>query len=198
MKITKAEFVTGAGDPKSIPRESLPEVAFAGRSNVGKSSLINRLLNRKNLAITSNTPGRTRQINFFNVNDMFFAVDLPGYGYAKVSHAERRKWGEIVSAYMRGRGALAAVVVIIDIRRDPGEHDLSLLEMLDDMGIAPIVVLTKSYKVKPGQRAQRKSAIAGALGLKPADLIIFSTVTGEGKDELWKKIKDHLFGACGH
>jgi GTP-binding protein len=99
---------------------------------------------------------------------------------------------------MRNRKALAAAVVIIDIRRDPGEHDLSLLEMLDDMGIAPIVVLTKSDKVKPGQRAQRKSAIAGALGLKPADLIIFSAVTGEGKDELWKKIKDHLFGARGH
>jgi len=197
MKITKAEFVTGAGDPKSIPRESLPEVAFAGKSNVGKSSLINRLLNRKNLAITSSTPGRTRQINFFNVNDAVYFVDLPGYGFAKVSHAERRKWGEIVSAYMRSRKALAAVVVIIDIRRDPGEHDLALLEMLDDLGIAHIVALTKSDKVKPGQRAQRKSVIAGALKLKAADLIIFSAVTGEGKEELWKKIREHLFVARG-
>ena len=188
-KITKAEFITGASGVKSIPRESLPEVAFAGRSNVGKSSLINRLLGRKRLAITSSKPGRTRQINFFNINDMLFAVDLPGYGYAKVSRSERRKWGELVSSYMRNRTVLAAVVVIIDLRREPNEHDLSLMDMLDDLGIPPIVALTKADKVKRGQRAKRRAAIARALGMTPGDLILFSAVTGEGKDDLWKVVR---------
>jgi len=192
MKIIKAEFVIGVAGAKSIPKENLPEVAFAGRSNVGKSSLINRLLNRKNLAITSSTPGRTRQINFFNVNDSFLAVDLPGYGYAKVSHDERRKWGEIVSAYMQSRRSLVAVVVIVDLRRDPGEHDLTLFDMLKDLGIPPIVVLTKADKVKRGQRAQRRTAIAKTLARDSSDLILFSAITGEGKEELWKAIKIHL------
>jgi len=192
MKITKAEFVTAASDEKSIPRESLPEVAFAGRSNVGKSSLINRLLNRKRLAITSSKPGRTRKINFFNVNDTFHAVDLPGYGYARVSQAERRKWGELVSSYMRNRAALVAVVVIIDLRRDPNEHDLSLIEMLDDLGIPPVVALTKMDKVKGGQRAKRKAAIARAFGIKTNSAVLFSAVTGEGKNDLWKAIKSLL------
>ncbi len=191
-KIIKAEFITGASDVKSIPRESLPEVAFAGRSNVGKSSLINRLLGRKRLAITSSKPGRTRQINFFNINDMLLAVDLPGYGYAKVSRSERRKWGELVSSYMRDRGVLAAVVVIIDLRREPNEHDLSLMDMLDDLGIPPIVALTKMDKVKRGQRAKRRAAIARALDMTPGDLILFSAVTGEGKDDLWKAIRSRV------
>ena len=112
MKITKAEFIAGAASPKSIPPETLPEIAFAGRSNVGKSSLINKLAGRKKLAVTSSSPGRTRRINFFNINDGFLFVDLPGYGYARVSQSERRKWGKLVSEYMKDRATLRAVVML--------------------------------------------------------------------------------------
>ena len=192
MKINKAEFVTGAADVYSIPRSDLPEVAIAGRSNVGKSSLINRLLNRKRLAVTSSTPGRTRQINFFNINDEFYIVDLPGYGYAKVSKGERRKWGEVVSAYMRDRRALKAMVVIIDLRRDARDEEFGLMEMLDELGIPPIVVLTKADKVKRNERARRRAAIAKAFDMSPSELVVFSSVTGEGKAELWKAITAHL------
>jgi len=192
MKITKAEFVTGASHSGSLPKETMTEIAFAGRSNVGKSSLINKILNRKKLAVTSSKPGRTRQINFFNVNDLFLAVDLPGYGFAKVSKEERRKWGRLISAYMADRRKLAAVIVILDVRRDPNEMDLSLFQMLDELDIPPIVVLTKADKIKRGQRAKRKAEIARSLEMKNSELILFSAVTGDGKAEIWRAIGTYL------
>jgi len=197
MKIKKAEFIAGAADPESIPPGALPEIAFAGRSNVGKSSLINKLVGRKKLAVTSSSPGRTRQINFFNINDGFMFVDLPGYGYAKVSRSERRKWGTLISEYMRGRDTLRAVVMILDIRRDPGEQELSLLDMLEDLGIPPVIVLTKSDKIKRGQRKARAAGIAETLGAKPDELVIFSSATGEGKEQLWKILKRRLDSGAG-
>lgn len=192
IKINKAEFLTGAADAKSIPKPGLSEIAFAGKSNVGKSSLINKLLNRKKLAITSSKPGRTRQINFFNVNDEMIAVDLPGYGYAKVSQMERREWGKLITAYMMKRDPLKAVVAILDVRRDPDELDKSLLKMLNNLSIPPIIVLTKSDKIKTGEKIRRRMEIAKSLGVEKSDLILFSAQTGEGKDELWKAIKNHL------
>ncbi len=197
MKIKKAEFIAGAANPKSIPPETLPEIAFAGRSNVGKSSLINKLAGRKKLAVTSSSPGRTRQINFFNINDSFIFADLPGYGYAKVSQSERRKWGRLISEYMKDRHTLRAVVMILDIRRDPGDEELSLLDMLEDLEIQPVIALTKSDKLKRGRRKARVAEMARALEVETEALVTFSAVTGEGKDELWGALKRYLPPCAG-
>jgi len=192
IKIVKAEFITGATGPESYPDEGLPEIAIAGRSNVGKSSLINRLVNRKNLAKTSVTPGRTRQMNFFLVNDSLLLVDLPGYGYAKVSKDERASWGKMVSRYLTGRKPLKALVAIFDIRRDPSNEDLDLMEMVSDLSIPPIIALTKADKINRGQINRRKSEIAELLDLNPSDLVPFSAETGLGKWELWKAILERV------
>lgn len=184
--------MAGATGPESFPDDGLPEVAFAGRSNVGKSSLINRLLNRKSLAKTSATPGRTRQINFFNINDSLLFVDLPGYGYAKVSRSERASWGTMVSRYLTGRKPLKALVAILDIRRDPSVEDLQLLEMVYTLGIPPIIAITKSDKIKTGQMNKHKIEIANFLDMNPSDLIVFSAESGLGKQELWKTILDKV------
>ena len=130
MKVLSAEFVLSAKEPAHYPPAVLPEIAFAGRSNVGKSSLINTLLNRKRLARTSNTPGRTQEINFFRVNDRFAFIDLPGYGYAKVPESIRKQWGPMVETYLRERDTLRLVVLILDVRRDPSEEDLQLIDWL--------------------------------------------------------------------
>ena len=143
MKITKTEFIKSATQVSQYPLPILPEIAFAGRSNVGKSSLINALLGRKNLAKTSNTPGRTQLINFFTINDKMSFVDLPGYGFAKVARSVKENWGEMIEAYLRQRTNLALVVLILDIRRVPNEDDLSLRDWLDHYRIPYLYVLTK-------------------------------------------------------
>ena len=193
MKILSAEFVKSATDPSHYPECVLSEVAFAGRSNVGKSSLINTLVGRKTLAKTSNTPGRTQLINFFTINEKVFFVDLPGYGFAKVSQSVKKDWGDMIEAYLRERQSLALVVFILDIRRDPSEDDLSLRNWLEHYRIPYVYILTKADKLSNNQAIVRKRAIERALavsaGKKP---ILFSAKTQKGKSDIWQFLDNHL------
>jgi GTP-binding protein len=190
MMITSAEFVTSAVRPAQYPPPDLPEFAFAGRSNVGKSSLINTLVSRRKLVQTSSTPGKTRLINFFRVNGAFTFVDLPGYGYARVSQEERRRWRPMVEQYLSARENLKAVVVILDIRRIPTAEDGKLLQWLDREEIPSLLVVTKADKLsKTGQKKQL-NVIVESLGADPEDIILFSAVSRQGRDELWKALTD--------
>jgi GTP-binding protein len=188
MLIKSTEFVTSAVRPSQFPAPDLPEFAFAGRSNVGKSSLINTLVNRKKLVLTSSTPGKTRLLNFFRVNDALMFVDLPGYGYAKVPHAERRTWRPMIEQYLSGRESLKAVVVILDVRRTPGTEEQELLGWLEENEIPPILVVTKADKLSKTNRKKQLQAIAEAIGVEPEDLLLFSSKTRDGWDALWKEI----------
>jgi GTP-binding protein len=203
MNVKSAEFVTSAVKPSQYPPPSGAEVAFAGRSNVGKSSLMNALLGRKNLVKTSSTPGRTQTINFFVINDRFFFVDLPGYGYAKVPKAVRKSWGPMVETYLKtrrvsahagreARQGLCTVVVILDIRRLPNQGDHDLLGWLAHYKIPAVVVLTKADKLKKNKQASQRNAIAGELATDPSSLILFSATTGAGKQQLWKALEEKL------
>jgi len=189
MKITSAEFVKSAVKPGQYPGGELPEVAFAGRSNVGKSSLINALLGRKKLAQTSATPGKTRLINFFTVNETLSFVDLPGYGFARVSRAEQETWGPMIETYLRERENLRLVVSILDVRHDPTGQDRDLIDWLRHFGRNHLIVLTKSDKLSRGEALKRRRRIASLLGLGEFETpILFSARTGEGKGEVWKAI----------
>jgi GTP-binding protein len=188
MKIVTVEFVKSATSPSGYPRENLPEVAFAGRSNVGKSSLINALVQRKRLARTSNTPGRTQLINFFNINDSLLFVDLPGYGFARVPEAVKREWGPMVETYLRERDCLKLVVLILDIRRDPSTEDLALKSWLDFYGRRTLFVLTKMDKLSRGESKKRQRAVKELLNLDAAP-ILFSAKTGLGRDSVWEAIQ---------
>ncbi|MCU0584595.1 MAG: ribosome biogenesis GTP-binding protein YihA/YsxC [Desulfobacterales bacterium] len=188
MLIKSAQFLTSAARPEQFPAPDLPEVAFAGRSNVGKSSLINTLVNRKKLVLTSSTPGKTRLINFFRVNDAFMFVDLPGYGYAKVPHVERRGWRPMIERYLTGRESLKAVVVILDVRRTPGPEEVQLLAWLEESDIPPVLVVTKADKLSKSVRAKQLNLIAEAIGVDPEELLLFSSKTRHGWDALWKAI----------
>ncbi len=203
MNVKIAEFITSAVKPSQYPPLSGPEVAFAGRSNVGKSSLMNRLLGRKNLVKTSSTPGRTQTINFFRINDAFFCVDLPGYGYAKVPKAVRKSWGPMVETYLKTRRAgeeampgvgqgISAVVVILDIRRVPNQGDHDLLAWLTHYKVPALVVLTKADKLKKNKQASQRSVIAKELSTDPSSLILFSATTGLGRQQLWRAIEEKL------
>ena len=194
MKVVSAEFVSSATEPSGYYKDgSLPQVAFAGRSNVGKSSLINRLCSRKKLARTSGTPGRTQMINFFSINNSLLFVDLPGYGYAKVPIEIQKKWRPMVNSYLEDNPALRLLVLIIDIRRGPKEEELSLLAWLSENEIPACVVLTKTDKLKRGQIARERAAAARSMGVDQKDLMLFSAVTGRGKEEIWREIR----GAAG-
>jgi GTP-binding protein len=198
MKILSAEFVLSAKEPAHYPPALLPEIAFAGRSNVGKSSLINTLLNRKGLARTSNTPGRTQEINFFRVNSRFSFVDLPGYGYAKVPESVRKQWGPMVETYLRVRDTLHLVVLILDIRRDPSEEDLQLIHWLPFYQIPFLIVLTKTDKVSNNEFADRRRRIVEKIGLPPeTPLVAFSAKTGAGKEPLWREIRKAVEADAG-
>jgi GTP-binding protein len=188
MKITSAEFVTSATKPSQYPPVRLPEVAFAGRSNVGKSSLINTLVNRKHLVKTSSTPGRTRLINFFDINQRIGFVDLPGYGYAKVPASVKKTWGPMIETYLSTRKALRGVVVILDIRRTPGQEELNLLSWLQHYSIAGILVLTKTDKLSKNKQAQKHNLIAELLETDKNDFILFSAKSRRGRDALWNAI----------
>jgi len=188
MIIKSAEFVTSATKPAQYPPALLPEIAFAGRSNVGKSSLINTLVNRKHLVKTSSTPGRTQLINFFNINGQMGFVDLPGYGYAKVPVSIRKKWGPMIETYLSGRQTLKAVVVIMDIRRIPRQEELNLLGWLAHYSIADISVLTKTDKLSKNKQTKQQHLIARALERGTEDFILFSAKTRRGKDALWRSI----------
>jgi GTP-binding protein len=192
MKITSAEFVTSATKPSQYPPEGLPEIAFAGRSNVGKSSLINVLVNRKRLVKTSSTPGRTQLINFFAINDDVAFVDLPGYGYAKVPASVRKKWGPMIETYLSGRGTLKGVVVILDIRRTPREEEHNLIAWLEHYSIASILVLTKADKLSKTKQSKQLSVVARTLGVDTRDLIMFSAKTRKGRENVWQAIEQIL------
>ncbi len=166
------------------PETKLPEVAFAGRSNVGKSSLINTLVRRRKTARVSHTPGRTREIHFFAVNDLFTLVDLPGYGYARVSKERRAEWKPLIEGYLTDTQALRGVVQLLDARRDPTADDLHMLDFLAELGVPTIVVATKVDKVKPADRAMRMADLAKHAGMREDEVVPFSAVTGQGRDEL--------------
>ena len=188
MNIISAEFVTSAVKPSQYPAADLPEIAFAGRSNVGKSSLINTLVNRKRLVKTSSTPGRTQLINFFKINQVLYFTDLPGFGYAKVPKAVQKKWGPMVERYISTRSSLIGVVVLMDIRRDPGIKEKDLLDWLEHFQIPYIPVVTKCDKLSKNKQISRRSAIARDLDLDKKDLIMFSAKTRQGVATLWKSI----------
>jgi GTP-binding protein len=188
MLIKSAEFVTSAVRPSQFPPADVPEFAFAGRSNVGKSSLINTLVNRKKLVLTSSTPGKTRLINFFRVNDAFMFVDLPGFGYARISETERRQWRPMIEGYLTRRQTLKAVVVILDVRRTPGAEEAQLLEWLAAHDIPPILVVTKSDKLSKTAQKKQLRTIADALQADLDDLLLFSAKSRQGWDALWKSI----------
>jgi GTP-binding protein len=166
------------------PTNELPEVAFAGRSNVGKSSLLNRLVRRKAFARVSNTPGRTREINFFKVNDRFVLADLPGYGYARIAKERKAEWLPLIEGYLRTSPALRGVVQLLDVRHAPSEEDLQMLDFLAEIEAPTIVVLTKIDKLRPRQVAERVHEIAVSLRLEDDQLIPFSAETNQGRDEL--------------
>jgi GTP-binding protein len=188
MIIKSAQFIKSAVQPAHYPPEALPEIAFAGRSNVGKSSLINCLVNRKHLVKTSSTPGRTQLLNFFNINDEMIFVDLPGYGYAKVPVEIRKTWGPMIEKYLSGRKTIKGVILILDIRRIPGDDEHNLIDWLKHQQIPIILVLTKSDKLSKTRQKNRAEAIQEALPQGSGSMICFSAKTRQGKDRVWEAI----------
>lgn len=189
MELYQTEFIKSAVHPKDYPELTLPEVAFVGRSNVGKSSLINVLLNRKNLVRTSSTPGRTQLINFFNVNSKLILVDLPGYGYAKAPPDVRKQWQPMIETYLAKRDNLTAVVLILDIRRVPSDGDLQMLRWLETYNIRPIIVLTKCDKLSKNEIAKQSGLISAKIERDQQALLPFSALSKSGRDGIWKVIE---------
>jgi GTP-binding protein len=188
MIIRSAKFICSAVTQEHYPPADLPEVAFAGRSNVGKSSLINRILNRKKLVRTSKTPGRTQLLNFFEINEIYRFVDLPGYGYAKVPAEVQKRWRPMVETYLTSRPNMRGMVLLLDIRREPSKEDLNLWHWLQTMSIKVVIVITKVDKLSRNKRNKQSAAIVRTLGGKKEELIEFSAMTGEGKEQLWREL----------
>ena len=196
-KITSAEFILGVHAPAQLPPGERPEIAFLGRSNVGKSSLINALLGRRKLVRTSSKPGCTRALNFFLINGIWYFVDLPGFGYAAVSRSLKEEWGALAMGYLTHRQNLAAVVLLLDGRRVPGPEELFLWELFQKQGLTVIPVLTKADKLKQGERGRQLkniTAVLAPLGVKGEDFLWFSAVTREGRDRLWARLLHFLGG----
>ncbi len=197
LVIRRLDFLGGMASAGGWrPPPGLPEIAFAGRSNVGKSSLINSLVRRKKFARVSNTPGRTREINFFAVNGRFVLADLPGYGYARISKARKAEWRPLIEGYLRGAAQLAGIVQLLDARRDPSDDDRQMLDLLSELELPTIVCVTKVDKLPRAEAAQRVAAIAKELALDPDQVIAFSSVTGAGRDELAEAIVSLVDGAA--
>jgi GTP-binding protein len=189
MVIRSLEFIGGMASVGGWrPDSVLPEVAFAGRSNVGKSSLLNRLIHRKKFARVSNTPGRTREVNFFKVNDKFILVDLPGYGYARISKEKRAEWKPLIENFLRSSMQLRGIVHLLDSRHDPTDDDRGMLEFLAEIEIPTIIVLTKIDKLRPSERKKRIADISANMGLEEDQVIPFSAESGEGRNELAEAI----------
>ena len=183
--VRELEFLGGMASPQGWrPETTLPEVAFAGRSNVGKSSLINTLLRRSKAARVSTTPGRTREINFFKVNDQFVLVDLPGYGYARIAKERKAEWKPMIEGYLKGSQNLRGIVQLLDVRHDPTKDDLQMLDFLATVGVPTMVVMTKTDKLTKAQAATRITEITASLGLDEDQVIPFSSTTGLGRDDL--------------
>ena len=190
MIVNNVDLTHVAVSPAQYPAEGLPEIAFAGKSNVGKSSLINSMINRKSLARTSGTPGKTRTINFYNVEDMVYFVDLPGYGFAKAPKSEIQKWGAMIEKYLLKRQELCAIIMLVDIRHKPGENDMQMYEWLKYYGYDIIIAATKHDKLKRSQVKAAVDSIKETLGISEGDLVIpFSSETKEGRETLWDVIK---------
>jgi GTP-binding protein len=196
MKVTKSEFIKSATKPSQFPPADRPEVAFAGRSNVGKSSLINTLLNRKDLVRVSGTPGRTQLINFFNVNDQLNFVDLPGYGFAKVPQEIKEQWQPMIEGYLSNRPNLVAMVCIMDLRRGVQDDDLELIHAAPHFGIQPILVFTKADKLKKQKSIAQQNKLARQFGVKREGIILFSSLKKTGIDAVWRRIEE-LTGLAG-
>lgn len=193
MNKHNAEIVISAASSKQYPETDMPEIALAGRSNVGKSSFINTLLNRKNLARTSGKPGKTQLLNFYNIDDTIHFVDVPGYGYAKVSKSERAKWGKMIEEYLTTRSNLRAVVSLVDMRHEPSVDDVQMYEFLKYYGIPVILVATKADKIPRGKWNKHESMIKKALQFDSTDdFIIFSSVDKTGYDQAWQAIENHI------
>ena len=196
--IKKVDLETVCGVTSVLPENALPEVAFAGKSNVGKSSLINGLLNRKSLARTSSQPGKTQTINFYRVNDELYFVDLPGYGYAKVSEAAKASWGKMVERYLHSSKQLKIVFLLIDIRHEASANDRQMYEWILSQGFHPVIIATKLDKLKRSQVAKQLKILRESLALEKGTTVIpFSAVTRQGRDEIWelmeeKVLEDHI------
>lgn len=195
MVIKQVELETVCGITSTLPKNTRPEVAFAGKSNVGKSSLINGLLNRKSLARTSSQPGKTQTINFYNVNSQVYLVDLPGYGYAKVSEETKAKWGKMIENYLHGSEQLKAVFLLIDIRHEPSANDKDMYNWIVYQGYEPIIIATKLDKIKRSQVQKQMKILREGLKLVPGTKIIpFSAETKQGRDEIWEIIDAFVEG----
>ena len=189
MVIKNVSLETVIGVTSKIPQNELPEIAFAGKSNVGKSSLINALMNRKSLARTSSQPGKTQTINFYNINDALYFVDLPGYGYAKVSQQEKEKWGKMIERYLHQSSVLKAVFLLIDIRHDPSANDKTMYEWILANGFHPIIIATKADKINRSQLQKQIKAVRQGLGAgKDTVVLPFSAQTKQGREEIYEVI----------
>jgi GTP-binding protein len=198
MKIKKSEFVTSAVTKDQYPISALPEIAMVGRSNVGKSSLINMLLNRKNLARTSSTPGKTQLINFFDIDGKFTLVDLPGYGYARVSKEQKKTWGTIIETYLKSRKNLLEVILLVDLRHKPTAEDVEMYKWIKSYGFNGIVVATKHDKIKKSQLNKHIKIIRDTLGMDENGVIVTSsTMNRKGKYDVWE-IFNELFEVNGY
>lgn len=187
MVIKHINLETVCGITSKLPDNKKPEIAFAGKSNVGKSSLINALMNRKSYARISATPGKTQTINFYNINDEMYLVDLPGYGYAKVSEKEKIQWGRLIEKYLHGSKDLKAVFLLIDIRHEPSANDKMMYHWIVEMGYNPIIIATKLDKIKRSQVQKHIKMIKEGLSLVPGTTVIpFSSVTKQGREEIWE------------
>lgn len=190
MVIRSINLETVCGVTSTLPENDKPEVAFAGKSNVGKSSLINALMNRKSYARISATPGKTQTINFYNINDEMYLVDLPGYGYARVSEKEKERWGKMIERYLHGSAQLKAVFLLIDIRHDPSANDRMMYKWVVEQGYNPIIIATKLDKVKRSQVQKHVKMLKEGLDLVPGTKVIpFSSQTKQGRDEIWELIE---------
>lgn len=194
MVIKNVSLETVIGVTSKIPQNNMPEIAFAGKSNVGKSSLINALMNRKSLARTSAQPGKTQTINFYNINDALYFVDLPGYGYAKVSRQEKEKWGKMIEKYLRQSKVLKAVFLLIDIRHDPSANDKMMYDWILSNGFHPIIIATKADKINRSQLQKHIKAVKQGLEVDKDTIVIpFSAQTKQGRDEIYELI-DSMMG----
>ncbi|MDR7314994.1 ribosome biogenesis GTP-binding protein YihA/YsxC [Brevibacillus nitrificans] len=195
MKVTSSEFVISAVGPKQYPEDGLHEIALVGRSNVGKSSLLNKMMNRKGLARISSRPGKTQTLNYFRVNNMLYFVDFPGYGYAKVAKTIKEQWGKMIEGYLKNRQELRFVIQLVDIRHAPSKDDIAMYDWCKQIGIPTVVVATKGDKIARGRWLQHTKVIRQSLRLRGDDtIIVFSSETGQGKDELWGEILRRLRG----
>ncbi|MFY0545357.1 ribosome biogenesis GTP-binding protein YihA/YsxC [Brevibacillus sp. H7] len=193
MKITSAEFVISAVAPKQYPTDGLPEIALVGRSNVGKSSLLNKMMNRKSLARTSSRPGKTQTLNYFRVNNQLYFVDFPGYGYAKVAKSIKEQWGKMIQTYLSKREELRFIIQLVDIRHAPSKDDIAMYDWCKQIGIPTVVVATKGDKIARGRWQAHTKVIRDQLKLRDTDtIIVFSSETGQGKEELWAEIMRRL------